>query len=370
MKKKVVYIVSHVQKSLAFEWITEELKNDFQLTFILLNPDHSSLELFLKNHGIPFQRILYRSKKDFLTAFVKIFFYLLKHRPQVIHAHLIDAQLLGLTVGWFLRIRNRIYTRHTSNFHHVYVPQGVKYDRWSNRFATVIISVSQATDGTLLELEKVPQEKVIRIPHGFNLSEFYEVPADRIDHVKSKWGIPNAKPIVGVIARHIEWKGIQYIIPAFKEFLQLHPEACLILANTSGPYHKAILKLLQDIPEQNVILIPFEEDVAALYKLFDLYVHVPVDSMCEAFGQTYVEALASGVPSVFTLSGIAAEFIEHKKHAWVVKFKSKEEIYLGLTGLWHNENLRKVLIENGLRVINPRFDIQSMVAALRSLYDR
>ena len=370
MKKKVFYIASHVQKSLAFEWIAKELKNDYQIIFILLNPDHSALELFLNNHGITFQRILYRSKKDFLTAFVKIFYYLLKHRPQVIHAHLIDAQLLGLTVAWFLRIRSRIYTRHTSNFHHIYKPHGVKYDRWSNRLATNIVSVSQATDRTLLELEKVPQEKVIRIPHGFELNEFYDVSVDRIDRVRSKWGIPIAKPIVGVIARHIEWKGIQYIIPAFKVFLQLHPEACLILANTSGPYHKTILKLLQDIPEQNVILIPFEEDVAALYKLFDLYVHAPVDSMCEAFGQTYVEALASGVPSVFTLSGIAAEFIEHKKNAWVVKFKNKEEIYLALTELWHNENLRKVLIENGLRSVKPRFSIQFMVTALRSLYDR
>ncbi len=43
--------------------------------------------------------------------------------------------------------------------------------------------------------------------------------------------------------------------------------------------------------------------------------HVTIGKHYEAFGQIYVEALAAGIPSVFTLTGIAPEIIEHEHNA-------------------------------------------------------
>ncbi len=316
-QKHIVYIVSQVHKSLAFEWIASGLKSNYKLTFILLNATSSSLEDFLIGQSIEVKRFSYRGKQDFLFTFLKTFFYLLFKRPQIVHTHLLDAQLIGLTAAWLTGINRRIYTRHNSNYHHVYHPRGVRFDVWSNRMATKIISISQATDQTLLELEHVPLSKVVKISHGFDLNVFTEVFLERTEQIRKKWQIQKHHPVVGIIARHIEWKGIQFIIPAFQKFLNENPNAFLVIANASGPYHNAIKELLKSIPTDRVILIPFEEDVAALYSVFDFYVHTPVDPICEAFGQTYVEALAAGIPSVFTLSGIAAEFIQHDRNALV-----------------------------------------------------
>ena len=148
-KKKIVYIVSHVHKSLAFEWIAKGLQNHYELSFILLNPTESALETFLLMQKIPVRRIRYRGKKDFMVAFIKTFFVLVIHRPQIIHAHLLDAQLIGLTSAWLAGVKKRIYSRHTSNYHQVYHPSGVRYDQWSNWLSTHIVSISQATDKTL-----------------------------------------------------------------------------------------------------------------------------------------------------------------------------------------------------------------------------
>ncbi len=369
MKLQLVYIVSHVQKSVAFESTALALKPYYDLTFLLLNPGDSELQDFLVNHNISVKRIPYRGKRDLLPAFLQVFFFLIKNRPRVVHAHLFDAQLIGLAAAWFARIHSRIYTRHTSNFHHVYQKSGVKYDKLSNALATRIVSISQATDVTLLEVEKVPEKKVVKIPHGFDLNQFSTISKDRVEAVRSKWNIPKQQPVIGVVARFIEWKGIQYIIPAFKKFLKQYPTASLVLCNASGPYSQFLAALINEIPESNKVIIPFENDMAALYKCFDLYVHAPISPTVEAFGQTYVEALASGIPSVFTLSGIAKEFVEHQQQAWVADFQSVDSVLEGMLKLWSDLSLRTRLIENGRQAVALRFGLEGMINDLQKLYN-
>ncbi len=124
---------------------------------------------------------------------------------------------------------------------------------------------------------------------------------------------------------------------------------------------------LELIPSENYVEIEFEEDLFAFYKLFDIYVHVPIDSKCEAFGQTYIEALASGIPSVFTLSGIANEFIHNKENAIVVDYKNSEQINNALIELMSNDILRSHLIQNGKESIK-QFDIINSVKRTEAVY--
>jgi glycosyltransferase involved in cell wall biosynthesis len=369
-KRKIYYVISHVHKSLAFEWIAVRLKPYYDLTFVLFNAHDTPLENFLKQNEIRVVRMPYVGKRDIPKTFFNFLWLLIKERPAIVHAHLFDATLIALIAGWLVGIKKRIYTRHNSTYHHLYHPKSVKYDRLTNFLSTHIISISQATDKVLAEMEGVPLQKIEKIHHGFDLSDFLFSDKKRENNVQLRWQIPSSDPRVGVIARHIEWKGIQYIVPAFKKFLQSYPDACLILANASGPYHETILHLLKDIPSRNFVLIPFEEDIAPLYKLFDMYIHTPIDATCEAFGQTYVEALASQVPCIFSLSGVAAEFVEHKKNALVVPFQNSGSIYESMMLLWNEKNLRALLAENGKQAVTSMFDISTMVTKLKELYDR
>jgi len=369
MRKKLCYIVSNVQKSLAFEWTAMRLRDNYDLLFILLNPGPSLLEGFLSANGIRVIRISYHGKKSLIPALWRTYRILRNERPLVVHAHLLDAQLVGLTASWMARTPKRIYTRHNSNFHHVYHPRGVRYDRWSNRLATHIISISQATDYTLKNLENVRAEKIRRIPHGFDFSALTNVPEDRVLNVRSKWKIGAQRLVVGVIARQIEWKGIQYIIPAFADFARKHSNALLVLANAGGPYHDAITQELERLNVDQFIQVPFEDDVAALYRTFSMYVHTPVDPIVEAFGQTYVEALAAGVPSIFTLSGIAPEFIKDNGNALVVDFKNSDAICRAMLRIAGDQALRQQLIEKGKEDVLLRFDISKMTRLLEQLYD-
>jgi glycosyltransferase involved in cell wall biosynthesis len=97
-------------------------------------------------------------------------------------------------------------------------------------------------------------------------------------------------------------------------------------------------------------------------------VHVPVDSKVEAFGQVYVEALAAEVPSIFTISGIASDFIEHDQNSCVVPYRDSAAIEHALNVLWQTPEIRSRLKRNGWNSVQERFGLSQMILLLEALY--
>lgn len=371
MKTNITYIISNIDKALAFEWVATRLNKDkFNLNFILLNPADSELESFLKQNKIPVDRITFKGKKDIPKAIYHSYRILRAQKSTVVHTHLFEANLVGLTAAWLARIPKRIHTRHHSNYHHIYYPKAVKYDKIVNLLSTDIIAISNVVKHILIANESVSIKKIHLIPHGFNLDQFINVPPQHKDKLIQKYNPNQLSPVIGVISRYIELKGIQYIIPAFENILSDYPDALLVLANSNGSYKTAIHKQLQSIPKNNYVEIAFETDLFSLYKLFDIFIHVPISPQIEAFGQTYVEALAAGVPSIFTLSGIANEYIIDHHNALIVPYQNSEEIYNAMKELLGNKNLTTNLISNGKKDVEQRFSIDKMILSLEQLYEQ
>jgi glycosyltransferase involved in cell wall biosynthesis len=264
-------------------------------------------------------------------------------------------------------VKKRIYSRHHAAFHHEYFPAAIKYDRFVNFLSTDIVAISEVVKKVLLDYESVSPRKVHVIHHGFDLEAFRMVSEEKITAMRKKYLPESAYPVIGLISRYIEWKGVQYVIPAFAELLKVYPKAHLIIANARGYYGKEVSKLLEKIPLGSYTEIPFEGDLFSLYKLFDVFVHVPVSYNTEAFGQTYVEALAAEIPSVFTLSGVAPEFIKDRVNAVVVDYKNSKAIYNAVIELLENEPLKNTLIRNGLKSVEP-FSLDIFISKLEELY--
>jgi len=368
-KIHIVYIISQIQKALEFEWVAEYLdKEKFELSFILLNYGSSPLQIFLSEHGFGVHYVSFEaSKSGLLKTTLKIYSILRKINADIIHTHLFEANLCGLTAGWLAHIPRRIYTRHHSTLHHAYHPQGIKYDRYCNRMATDIISISPVTTEVLVKKENVSPKKVHEIYHGFDLDKFHRPDSIHVENLRQKYNPQNRSPVFGVIARYTEWKGIQFIIPAFERFLRKFPEALLILANAHGEYKNSIHELLKRLPAGTYREIIFEEDLYSLYQLFDFFIHVPINEHSEAFGQTYVEPLAGGVPSIFTLSGIATSFIKNGINARVVPFMDSDSILDAMNDTMVNHDLNQRLILQGWNDVQV-FKIENMISALEKLY--
>jgi glycosyltransferase involved in cell wall biosynthesis len=366
---KVVYIISDIDKALAFEWIASYMdKSRFDLSFILINPGDSVLEQYLIREGFNVDRVTCAGKKDWPLAWWQLYKLIRKRKPEVVHCHLLQANILGLSAAKVAGVPKRIYTRHHSSLHHVYHPKGVFWDKLANRQATHIVAISAAVRNILVEWEKVPEAKITTIPHGFLLDSFKNVPEARVQAIREKYDIVDKGPVVGVIARFTVWKGIQYIIPAFRQLLDSYPRAVLLLFNARGDYAQEIERALADIPKERYRLIPFEQDVPAAIHAMDVYVHVPIDQHSEAFGQTYVEALAAGVPSIFSLSGIASDFIEDGENGLVVPFRDSEAIFAAASRILGDKYLREKLKQNGWNSVEKQFALSTMIRNLEHLY--
>jgi glycosyltransferase involved in cell wall biosynthesis len=367
---KVTYILSLIFKSLEYEWIVRYIdRSKIDLTFILLNPTTCELQEWLNNQGIKTYHVPFYGKKSYPRCLISVYNILKKESPNFVNCNLLDANLIGLSAAYLAGVPNRVYTRHHSTFHHVYFKKGKYYDYYSNFLATQIVAVSSLVRRVLVEMEGVSEEKVRLIPHGFGLPDFESVSIQRIDILKAKFTISEKSPVVGVIARYIEWKGIQYIIPAFAEILKTFPNAILLIANAKqGTYTKQIVSLLSNLPNDSYREIEFESDILAFYKLLDVFVHVPIDDHSEAFGRIYPESLASGVPLVCTISGIAIDIIKDQVNALVVPHKNSKAIASSITKILKCDDLRASLSRHAKETAAQSMSMERQKELLENLY--
>lgn len=369
-KIKITYIVSDIDRFIGFEWVATNLNKDiFDISFILLNANDSFLEKFLLEKNIPVCRIIYQGKKDIIKAFFGVRKALKQFQTNIVHCHFFDACFIGLLAAKSLFIKKRIYTRHYSTLHYDYFGgNGVKYDKLFNYLATNIVAISEIVAEVLIKRESVKETKISLIYHGIDVKDYTNISFEDIENIKNKYNNTRNFPVIGVIARYSELKGLQYIIPAFKKLLNDYPNAKLILANAHGDYATEIKYLLKDIPTENYQEIKFERQGNLLYSLFDIYLHTPVDKYIEAFGLTYIEALISKVPSIFTLSGIASNFIQHEKNALVVPYKDIQAIYEAIIKILEDKNLTETLKNNGYEDVKKGFSLDIYIKKLEELY--
>ena len=367
MARRLTYIVASVEKAVAFEWLCDSIDRErFDLSFILLNPGRTELEDELQTRGIPSQRITYKGYGDLPRAFLKTLRILRRSRPHIVHAHMLPACLVGLTAAKLARVPMRVYTRHHSVFHHDYAPRWVSVDRLMNRLATHIVAISENVYEVLHGLEGVPESKLHVIHHGFRVEDFDDVDQADVEALRAKYELRKAFPVIGVIARYMELKGIRDIVAAAPAILEQYPDTVFVFANAQGS--PAIQSVVRSLPQEHFREIAFESNLFALYRLLDVHVHAPIDKRVEAFGQTYVEALLAGVPSVFTISGVATEFIEDERNALVVPHRAPHEIASAVLRLLSSEPLRDRLSRQGRADAESGFHLDKMVGALEQLY--
>jgi glycosyltransferase involved in cell wall biosynthesis len=352
------------------EWMCRELDRErFDVSFLLVSiaGTRPYLEDFLTREKIPFITLECKLKPLSIARTVwKIRNYCRRQRIDIVHTHIFFATLVGLLGAWLAGVPVRINTRH-----HAVMNHGTSFfwlDRFCNLLSTRVIATSEMLRQALVGPEHVPPQKVSLVHLGIDIETFEHPAAAAVEAVAARYNPRHAAPVIGVIARHIELKGIQYVIPAFQRLLADFPDAYLILAHASGPYTTTLQRLLDSISADRYIMVQFEPDVPALYKTFDLCVHVPIGPQEESFGLVYLEALAAGVPSIFTLSGVAPEFLVHRRNAWLVEYRNSDQIYDGMKTLLADDALRASLVDEGRRSVETGFSGQRMVRGVEEVY--
>lgn len=330
-EKDVIFVcLSNVRE---MNWLSSTihlLEKNFTVVLVGL---YSSQRVFEK--AIPKSK----SKKYFIdfqgplqifTAGYSMLNYLFHHRPRVILSHGLYASLISALLSRSLPGCKVISVRH-----HGYGNANIKklkfLDLMVNRFADRHVAISKLTQ-VLLISEKVHPEKITYIPNAICIREH---PEKNRNYIKNEFDFRKALNIedttflIGSASRFVDWKGVEYTINAFREFCLVVDNSHLLLINALG-FTQEIENALSSIDPKKYTLIEELEDIEIFYSALDVFVHVPVSPTSEPFGLVYLESLVSGVPCIFTRSGVLIEMSETFTKVFYVDYRSENDILLSL----------------------------------------
>jgi len=333
-KRTVLAIFSDVNFSPQLVAVLKELRNRQISTRIILIGNHDTLiAKQIQSFGWEMRMIKKRGKFASVFNFILIFKETVMHQPTVVFASGQFATILGILVARVMNVPERVFVRHHSNYHHLYKMRvGILLDKIANRLATKIVAVSSTVKNILVNFEKASAKKISVIYNGIEL-ETFQKPPRTLDHQKKQGNTKEKTFRIGVISRLTDCKGVEYTARAFiriqSEFAGCHLH--VVGAPADADYD--VRTILSEINSDLYTLDTEKADIPSFLQNLSAFVHVPNGSEDEAFGLVYIEALASGVPSIFTISGILNELENPNKYSHIVGYRSSEEIYSNLKSI-------------------------------------
>jgi glycosyltransferase involved in cell wall biosynthesis len=355
----IIYVISNLRE---MDWLVDniqDLSSDHRLVVVNFSPRGVAGFKDMLNTKIKVFNLVFEKPKHLFRVIFQVGRIFLVFKPKLVLAHGFFSSLATVVAGRVTRVRRIITVRHHGKGHE---------DDFILRFGDLVISkmshkliaISESTKSTLLE-EGVPKEKIVVIPNAIDLRKFKSRPMHSRYEVLTSFGLNESDFVVGVISRFVEWKGIEYILQAFDQVTKVKSNARLILANVDEKNDK-LAQSLSRFEKGRVFVIETLIDVPSFYQSVDVFVHTPVALDAEPAGMVYLEALASEVPSIFTVSGLARQISNLDKYAWVVDFKDPVGIASALLEISEGRQKEKISLD----ALSP-YDIETHTTSLRKL---
>jgi glycosyltransferase involved in cell wall biosynthesis len=169
---------------------------------------------------------------------------------------------------------------------------------------------------------------------------------------------------IGTTANIRDWKRIDYLIKAIAEIKTL-PIHCYIIGD--GPAREGLEKLRAELNVNDLITFTGRtKNVADYLQVLDIFVLPSSDS--ESFGNSAVEAMALGIPTIVMLDG--GGLVEHinKKDKEGCIAESYSDLPIYLKKLCQSESLRLTIGQNGKKFVREKYTIEKMVKSYEKLY--
>jgi glycosyltransferase involved in cell wall biosynthesis len=225
-------------------------------------------------------------------AFCRLRDFIRKWHPDVLHAHMVHANLLARLTRLVVSTSLVVSTIHNEDEGSQW--RYVAY-RLTSRLADVTTTVSQVAMAETVRRGGVRAEALLLVPNGIRTNEYARNALIR-ERTRAALGLSDRLTWLAV-GRLVEAKGYRDMIAAFAEAREHHPEAVLLIAG-AGPLEESIRALTgQAGLEHAVRLLGLRPDVPALMQAADAFL---MSSKWEGLPMVLLEAGASSLPIVAT----------------------------------------------------------------------
>ena len=216
---------------------------------------------------------------------------------------------VGQVAAWIAGIKNRVTTCENASWAQDFKSsRHASIDKLTYQIAKKIIAVADSAKEYLKDRLHVNDNKLLTIYHGLKESEYDNVSPERIRKIKDQLQVNEDDFIVGVISRYEFWKGHEFINKAASILKQRNKEKNIkiLIFGSKGSYYDTAIQQVKDLGVEDVVISKgFIDDPVALFQIFDVHLHVPVNKYVENCGINIIEGMISERPQILTKSGYA-----------------------------------------------------------------
>jgi glycosyltransferase involved in cell wall biosynthesis len=243
-----------------------------------------------------------KSAKDIFKTYFKLRRLVIDFKPDVVHSHMVHANILARLMRLTTAIPRLICTAHSSN-EGGYLRM-IAY-RVTDVLADLSTNVSDAAVAAFVALKAVKPGRMIAVHNGISTSAFAFSPSAR-DEVRQRLGIADGCKLILAVGRLTEAKDYPNLLRALQmlNVNSINFKACIAGA---GPLEQTLKGYVCELEiGEHVEFLGIRHDVAALLSAADVFV---LSSAWEGFGLVVAEAMACECIVVATDCGGVKEIV-------------------------------------------------------------
>jgi glycosyltransferase involved in cell wall biosynthesis len=239
-----------------------------------------------------------------ILSLIRLWWLLNRMKPDLVEFSTPKAGLLGNLAAKLCRVPARVYLLRglkletSSAFKRRIL---LAAERMAAGCAHVVLCNSQSLRAEALALGIAADEKLVMLGDGSSNGVDVERFSPGASDVRGQFGIPRDAPVLGFVGRLTCDKGLPELIEAFAMVLKAEPSVYLLLVGWFDAAEDAVERGIRGRIEGHprIICTGFVTDTAPYYRAMDLLI---LPTWREGFPNAVLEAAASGVPAITTLS--------------------------------------------------------------------
>jgi len=351
-------------------------ENGFDVILVCSDDDHARAAA--TNTGIQHIPLTIRQSVSLVSdaaALWRLWRLLRRLRPEIVHAHMSKAGLLGVLGGWLAGVPVRIYHNHGMAVLTARGPRRLmlRAVEWlANRAATHTLFCGESTREAALAEGLARAGKAYVLGSGtISGVDTAKFSPDRIGDLREgkrrAWGVPADAVVVGFVGRIVPHKGIATLLAAWRRLDPEHRErAALVLVGSQGSPDMMALVDAAVADGLGVKHVGWTDDMVGAYSAMDLLV---LPSWYEGLPYSVLEAQAMGLPAIVTRATGNVDAVEDEVTGLVVPQKDPDALSRAIARLIDSPEERRRLGQGGRRWVAERLRQETVLDHLLRFYE-
>ena len=299
-----------------------------------------------------------------LRGVLKLARFLRRERIQIMHAHDLWSNLVGMVAAKLARVPVTITSQRDLSHDVWYGTYRRRVLRYLQGRSSIVQTNAKAIRDGLVEKDRLPANKVCVIYNGVDIDGFRNVTSNR------EWLFPGSagrKLVVLVGNMNSDVKGHPILIAAASEIVKSHPEVQFLLVG-DGPRRRDYEAIVEESGlKENLLFLGRRNDVPQILASCDVAV---LPSLAEGLPNAVLEYLATGLPVVATALGGNLEVVEDGVTGLLIPPSDPHALATALSRLLDDSQFAAQIAKAGRESVESRFSFDRLVSEVDALYTR